>query len=147
MIRYVLPQAPRLGLGAFMPGLTLNGVSPGAGLTRVYGFPGTVAVPVDHDQHLSQNGWDPKTQPSNVAPDAITPTLYVPGTRAMGPWSARGAAHTQAPGMGGNPLPVPAVALGVVPIPAFRPAKIGGRAVIGQPRVQPVWPSVNSGVP
>lgn len=128
-----------------MPGLTLSGVSFGAGLRTVAGFPGTIPVPVDHDQALSLNGFDPKTQPSNNSPDVILPTVYIPGTRYMGPWTRRGAMHTPGIYGGGNPLPEPAGAPSGIPLPAARPAKIGGQKVIGWPRVAQTWQSSNSG--
>jgi hypothetical protein len=145
-MRYRVENVPVAGAGAFMPGLTLNGVSFGAGLSNpIVGFPGTREVPVDHDQRLSPYGFDPKTQPSNVAPDVILPALYVPPTVNMGPWSARSAMRTRGIGDGGNPIPEPAGAPSGIPIPAFRPARIGGSKVVGWPRTVPQWRSVTSG--
>jgi hypothetical protein len=130
-------------MGAFMPGLVLNGVSFGAGLMQRVGFPGTQPVPIDGDNmRPSPLGYEPKTLESNNAPDEILPTLYVAGTANMGPFAGRGAASVK---MSDNPLPVPAGTFGVVPLEVFRAAKIGGRKVIGWPRANITWPSVNSG--
>lgn len=147
-MRYRVDGIPPRAVAAFTPGLVLNGVSFGAGLRTIYGFPGTLPVPVDDDRSLANYGHTPgdKTAPSRNAPNEILPTVYIPGTRDMGPWGRRTAMHTRGIGFGGNPLPEPAGAPNGVPVPAatYIP-RIGGRAVIGQPRVAPRWPSVNTG--
>lgn len=150
MTRYKTSGLPVRGAAAFMPAMTRDPISSSAGLNRsaIVGFPGTHPVPIDHDMILAPYSFDPKTQPSNVAPDVILPTVYIPGARNMGPWAARGAARTVAPLFGGNPVPEPAGAPSGVPLPAqTAPSRLGGSKVIGWPRVAPVWQSVNSSGP
>jgi hypothetical protein len=147
-VRYKTSGVPTRGAGAFMPAMVMDAPSFGAGLRTVVGFPGTEPVPVDHDMILAPKSYDPKTQPSNVAPDVILPAVYIAGTRNMGPWATRGAMHTPAPLFGGNPVPEPAGAPSGIPLPAQQPAsRLGGSKVIGWPRVAPVWQSVNSSGP
>ncbi len=148
-MRYKVSGIPVVGAGAFMPAMTMSAANFGAGLNRshIVGFPGTEPVPIDHDMTLAPLSFDPKTQPSNVAPDIILPTVYIPGAKNMGPWARRSAARTKAPLFGGNPLPEPAGAPSGVPLPAQQAGKVGGSKVIGWPRVAPVWQSVNSSGP
>jgi hypothetical protein len=138
-VQYRMDNAPRNGLGAFMPGLVLNGVSFGAGLRTIAGFPGTREVEIEPTHAVSPLGWDKKTQPSNVVPDVILPTVYVPGTSNMGPFAERSAARVF--GVGDNPLPVPAIDEGRIPNVQMNAGRIGGRKVVGWPQVSTVWPS------
>jgi hypothetical protein len=139
-VAYIVPGAPAAGMGAFMPGLTLNGVTPRAGLAfqnvRV-GFPGTRPVEIDANHDISPLGWDPKTQPSNVSPDEITPDLYWGGRGQMGPWAPQSAAAVR--GIGDNVLPVPTLDYGRQPMVAAVPGKIGGSQSVEWPAVTPTW--------
>lgn len=150
-MRYRVEGLPVAGMGAFMPGLILNGVSFGAGLAQAptVGFPGTAPVAVEAPPTLMEPA-DPRALPSHVAPNMLLPDVYLAPTGAgIGPWDGRGAARTQHFASGGsNPLPEPAGDYGRAPVSALGaagPAKVGGQKVLGWPRIIPRWLSLNSG--
>lgn len=146
MAQYRVDQVPRYGQGAFTPPLLENGVSFGAGLRTVVGFPGTSPIPIEPTHSLSELGYDPRTRPSMVAPNTILPTVYLAGTKNMGPFGDRTAARTAGIYAGGNPMPVPAIDPGRIPqVQQNAPSRMGGRTVIGWPQAVPQYPSVTSG--
>jgi hypothetical protein len=84
-------------------------------------MPTQVRYPLDA---LAPLGADPKTQPSNCAPNVILPAIYVPWAKNMGPTEDAGinmALRRK------NPIPVPAVNIVRSANSAFHRSKVGGR--------------------
>lgn len=142
-MRYRVLDLPVKGAGAFLPTPSTNAAASSGGLTHVHGSPGTDPIPApapqrDYLPRLTARGGIDSAQGSMVAPDIILPSIYTASAQNMGP-----AADV---GLGMrlrrlNPLPVPAFAYPRIPVAAFSPARIGGRATMPWPRAFQRFPS------
>jgi len=131
-MRYRVLDLPTVGLGAFTPTSTTNPVASSFGLVKRSGAMGLVPVstPAPTRTWAPPISFDPKTQPSNCAPDAILPDQYVAYADNMGPVADAGV------GMAirrRNPLPVPAVNVIRAATSAMSGPRLGART-------QAVWP-------
>lgn len=109
-MRYRTDDLPPGKAGAFMPIPAVMARASAWGQVDVFGAPGTHAVEAKAicvaGSNTNQKAPN-SARPSDVSPDAILPTLYIPGTRNMGP-------EHGAPGIGMTrrrfaELPVPAL--------------------------------------
>lgn len=132
-IRYTVPDLPARGLTAFTPTPTVTPLASSAGLTHVFGAPGTMAIPAPAPPAVPNLGPDPKTSPSNCAPSVIFPAIYIASPANMRPPVAVRST---------NELPVPATSYLRVPKVAMSAPHIGGRNIIPWPRVFQRWGSV-----
>ncbi len=138
MPRYRVLDLPVQGAGAFVPQPFTNPIASSWGLVHVFGSPGTWSVPANNPGDT----WRPTpnrgqlSQPSNVSPDVIRPSIYVASAANMGPNNWFGMAmrrHT--------PLPVPAVGWIANARNAMRSRKTGGRDAPVWPRAFQRWPA------
>lgn len=137
-MRYRVLDLPAKGVGAFTPLPTTNPVASSQGLVHIAGSPGTLPVPV-----LSpREQWgapflsvDPATQPSNVSPNVIAPSIYIPSVMNMGPSQHFGMALRRF-----NPVPIPALSWISAAKRAMRSRRIGGRSVVDNPRAFQRYP-------
>lgn len=136
-MRYKVLDLPRVGVGAFTPTNAINPIASSYGLIHVSGYPGTLPVPVNNPHN--QYGNPPisaiaQTQPSNVSPDVILPSVYIPSALNMGPSQHVGMAARRL-----TPIPVPAVSWINTALQAMGGARIGGRMVTAWPRAFQRW--------
>lgn len=129
---------------ASAPPYTPTPYSVHGGLVRVAGAPGTVAVPSPPPpatRQRSASGYGPvqDLRPSDCAPDAFLPRMFVPFADNMQPpvrWVCT------------NEIPIPAGNFTRLPqIASKTPPRIGGRGVIPTVRTYTRWPSIVPSVP
>lgn len=132
--RYKAENLPIRGVGAFAPTQSLNPSASSYGLVHVAGAPGSLAVAVEPPSALPVVSVNPKTAPSNCAPNVIFPSVYVASVANMGP---------QVPIRPANVMPAPATDFVRVARTDLRPPpRLGGRRVIPWPRAFQRWGSV-----
>lgn len=130
-------DAPRRGLGAFLPVFTPPPSASSGGVTqsRIVGRPGTLPVPSPRPVALSDEQLGGSfNQPSDVAPNYITPAIYI--TRPQP--TVRGWKST-------NELPVGADQVVRLPqMTAFR-VRVGGLTATAWPRPYIAFPTYRGG--
>lgn len=155
MAAYVVPDLPTVGAEAFTPQpppIATPAALSSWGLVGVTGAPGTMAVPSPNPPTTNnvRVSADPLTQPGNVAPTEVAraplpmiwqawkPSIYVPGTRFMGPQEgALGIAVRHH-----EDMPVPALKIQPVALPVQRTPPLTYGRVTPSPRVFPRFRSV-----
>lgn len=128
------PQVPTLGAGAWaVPPAVIPSASTG-GLIRTTGNPAQpVPAPAPGVVDVSV---DPRTSPSNCAPNMIRPSIYVAH------------ADNQYPPMPleiDNVMPMPTFDVVRVPRQATHKQRIGGRTATSWPRNLIRWPTIGGG--
>lgn len=152
---YVVPDLPTRGAEAFTPQpppVATRAELSSWGLVQVTGAPGTVAIPSPNPSTTNnvRPSADPATQPGNITPDAVAraplpmvwqawkPSVYVAGTRYMGPQEgALGVAVRHH-----EDMPVPALKIQPVALPVQRTPPMTYGRVTPAPRVFPRFRSV-----
>lgn len=130
-------DAPRRGLGAFLPGLTPGPAPSSQGLlsSRIQGHPGTLAVPSPRPAALSDGELGgPYNQPSSVAPNYFQPCVYVPRPAPM-------VMHREST----NDLPVKAPYIARSGQQTQYRTRIGGSTATAWPRPFIMWPTYGGG--
>src|SRR5438445_6043920 len=105
-MRYRVLDLPIKGLGAFTPLPGRNPIASSWALVRTTAQLGRLPISSPHPAATPDISFDPKTTPSNVAPDVITRDCYITYADNMGPSADAGF------GMATRrltPLPVPAL--------------------------------------
>lgn len=155
MAAYVVPDLPTRGAEAFTPApppITTPAELSSWGLVRVDGAPGSLAIPSPNPPTTNnvRPSADARTQPGNVSPGEVTraplpvpwqawkPSIYVPGTNAMGP--QRGALGISV--RHHEDMPVPALKIQPVALPVQRTPPLTYGRVTPSPRVFPRFRSV-----
>ncbi len=129
-IRYRVYDLPMNGVGAFCPIPAITPQASSHGVVKVTAALGRNPVPVDPPWGAEQVN-DPRSQPSNNAPNIILYDTYIAYANGMGPVMDAGL------GMATRrlcPLPVPARSWRLAVRPVFHRAIIGGRQAMPWPR-------------
>jgi hypothetical protein len=127
-------QVPRIGAGAFSPGLTSGGAPATNGQNKVSGMPGTVQVPSPRPAALddSQLG-GLLNQPSAVAPNYFNPCIYT--------FHANGTVHFPGSIMSDHVMPTPTPNPGRTALQWQHRVRVGGRTTTSAVRPFTSWPT------
>ena len=138
MRRYIrTEQAPIMGPGAFSPLPAIIPSASSGGVVRTEGHPGNLAIALPHPGVGVNVGQDPRTNPSNVAPDLIYPDIYVAHADNMAP---------PVPiSLEANVMPMPTPDPVRVPRQSTHKARLGGRTATSWPRKLVRWPTYGGG--
>ncbi len=132
-MRYWTQGTDARTVGALMPILPPTPRATTNGVVRVYGQPGTQGIASPAPAGIPMNGFSRATQPSNMAPDYIFPSIYYTTPDGM---------HPPVNLFRDNPMPVPARGLYRIPRVLQRPRRTGGSLQVGQPAVVQRWASL-----
>ncbi len=127
--------APYQGFGAFAPLPTTTPAGCSHGVVRTTAQLGTEAIPVSAPD-LPPISADPKTKPSNCAPNFFRPVIYVAHADYMAP---------PVPTEIDNVMPMPIPNVAYVPQSSTHKQRIGGIAALRWPRALIKWPTVGQG--
>ena len=131
--RYKVDNPPMRGMGAFAPPAPGQATAAASswGLVHVAGAPGNMNMPSPKPGGVPDVSMDPRTSPSNVAPDVWHPAVYVTDADNM---------HPPVPVRPMNVLPYPATDYTRVARTALHaPPRLGGRDALRWPRTFQRW--------
>jgi len=126
-------NVPKVGQGAFLPTMTWGGAPATNGQNIVTGAPGTVRVASPRPAALMDNSWGGMWQSSSVSPNYFLPSIYVSHANQSLVFDGKK--------IGGNVLPVPAIAQTRIPAQTQYKPRIGGRTVTSSVRPFTTWPT------
>jgi hypothetical protein len=134
-------QVPtKWGTGAFCPGFVPGGAPVTAGaVQQITGAPGTRRVPSPRPAALNDGQLGgPFNQPSSVAPDWFSPSIYVNPSQGVG-------LHFPGRIFGDSVMPTPSINLGRTALQWQHTFRIGGTTVTSSNRPFTSWPTYSGG--